>query len=117
MTRTLASLDPATGETVGTVPVTPVEEIPALVERSHVAARAWADTPLEERRDALIDPRRGPFLETCEQRHVVHRRHVREQPGALNRIADPAPKRFHVTGRRRRIKATKNIGCLSGRGR
>ena len=54
MTRTLASLDPATGETVGTVPVTPVEEIPALVERSHVAARAWADTPLEERRDALL---------------------------------------------------------------
>ena len=54
MTQTLSSHDPATGETVGTVPITPVSEIPALVERSQAAAREWAEVSLEDRRDALL---------------------------------------------------------------
>ncbi|MFM7132942.1 MAG: hypothetical protein ACKO0W_01345 [Planctomycetota bacterium] len=35
--RVLASIDPATGEVVGTVPVTPVEEIPRLVFQAREA--------------------------------------------------------------------------------
>ncbi|MBL9150820.1 MAG: aldehyde dehydrogenase [Phycisphaerae bacterium] len=45
----LASLDPATGEVVGTVPVTPVAEIPAVVERARAAQAAWAALGLDER--------------------------------------------------------------------
>ena len=38
----LSSLDPATGEVVGTVPVTPAAEIPAIVARARAAQPAWA---------------------------------------------------------------------------
>lgn len=45
----LDSRDPATGEVVGRVPVTPVEAIPGLVARARAAQTAWAALGLEGR--------------------------------------------------------------------
>jgi len=54
MMRELVSRDPATGEEVGRVPVTPVEEIPRIVARARAAQPAWAALGLEARRAALL---------------------------------------------------------------
>ena len=39
----LKSYNPATGEVVGELPVTPVQEIPAIVETARSAQPAWAE--------------------------------------------------------------------------
>ncbi|MCH2136017.1 MAG: aldehyde dehydrogenase family protein [Phycisphaerales bacterium] len=50
----LDSVNPATGAVVGTVDVTPVEAIPAMVERARAAGEAFAALPPNERIDALL---------------------------------------------------------------
>ncbi len=49
----LKSYNPATGEEVGEVPVTPVAEIPAIVARARAAQSAWAALGLEGRAELL----------------------------------------------------------------
>ncbi|MHC5114416.1 MAG: aldehyde dehydrogenase family protein [Planctomycetota bacterium] len=46
---TLASIDPATGEVVGSVPVTPIDAIAGIVERARAAQSAWARLDLAGR--------------------------------------------------------------------
>ena len=55
VTTLLRSLDPATGDVVGEVPVTPVSEIPARVRRSRSAQPAWAALGIEGRVRALAE--------------------------------------------------------------
>ncbi len=50
---TLDSINPATLEVVGTVPVTSVEDIPSIVENARNAQKAWAELGLEARVDLL----------------------------------------------------------------
>jgi succinate-semialdehyde dehydrogenase/glutarate-semialdehyde dehydrogenase len=52
-TPQLASIDPATGEVVGTVPVTPVESIPRLVFQAREAQRGWGALTHAQRADVL----------------------------------------------------------------
>jgi acyl-CoA reductase-like NAD-dependent aldehyde dehydrogenase len=49
----LKSFNPATGEVVGEVPVTPVEEIPAIVARARAAQPAWQALGVEGRAELL----------------------------------------------------------------
>jgi succinate-semialdehyde dehydrogenase/glutarate-semialdehyde dehydrogenase len=51
--RCLESFNPATGETVGEVPITPVEEIPAIVARARAAQPAWEALGVEGRAEVL----------------------------------------------------------------
>jgi succinate-semialdehyde dehydrogenase/glutarate-semialdehyde dehydrogenase len=53
LTEMLRSLDPATGEMVGEVPVTPPATIPALVARAREAQAAWGDRSPAARAQAL----------------------------------------------------------------
>ncbi|MDX1630760.1 MAG: aldehyde dehydrogenase family protein [Thermoanaerobaculia bacterium] len=53
MTDVLRSFDPATGELVGEVPITPVEEIPAIVARARQVQPSWDERGLEGRAAAL----------------------------------------------------------------
>lgn len=50
----LASLNPATGDVVGEVPITPVDEIPAIVARSRDAWKSWRKLTFEERAAAIL---------------------------------------------------------------
>lgn len=50
----LQSLNPATGEVVGEVPVTPPGEIPAVVSRARAAQVAWEALGPEGRADVLV---------------------------------------------------------------
>ncbi len=54
MTSELVCHDPATGEEVGRVPITPVDEIPRVVARAHAAQTQWGSLSLQARRDALL---------------------------------------------------------------
>ena len=51
--ETLKSFNPANGEVVGEVPVTPVEEIPSIVARARAAQSAWEALGLEGRAELL----------------------------------------------------------------
>jgi acyl-CoA reductase-like NAD-dependent aldehyde dehydrogenase len=51
----LRSVNPATGDSVGEVPITPVENIPAIVARARAAQRAWRTLGID-RRIELIHP-------------------------------------------------------------
>ncbi len=50
---TLRSFNPANGEVVGEVPVTPVAEFPRIVARSRKAQPAWRDLGLQKRAAAM----------------------------------------------------------------
>ena len=52
-TETLESLNPATGEVVGDVPITPVEDIPEIVSRARAAQSEWKAIGLEGRVELL----------------------------------------------------------------
>jgi len=54
--ETLASINPANGEVVGEVPITPQGDIPRVVERSRTAQKPWRKRSHSERADML---RRG----------------------------------------------------------
>lgn len=45
----LTATNPATGEVIGHVPVTPVDEVPALYERARIAQRPWGARSVRER--------------------------------------------------------------------
>lgn len=51
--KLLQSFDPATGEVVGTVPLTLVASIPGIVARARAAQRGWAEVPAQQRADML----------------------------------------------------------------
>jgi len=50
----LTSINPATGEAVGAVPVTPVAEIAGIVARARAASEAWAALSTQDRATPLI---------------------------------------------------------------
>lgn len=49
----LVSYNPATNEPVGTLPITPVDQVSVVVERSAAAQKRWASRPIEERAEQL----------------------------------------------------------------
>jgi acyl-CoA reductase-like NAD-dependent aldehyde dehydrogenase len=51
--ETLKSYNPATGELVGEVPITPASEVPAIVARARAAQPAWEALGLEGRAEIL----------------------------------------------------------------
>lgn len=50
---TLSSINPATGDEVGSVPITPVGTIDTLVARSRAASTKWSKRPFSERAELL----------------------------------------------------------------
>lgn len=62
----LSSINPATGEVVGTVPVTPVEDIPAVVARARAALPAWRDLGLQERARIIATAAEGMLAKADE---------------------------------------------------
>lgn len=62
MNETLASIDPARGDTVGQVEITPVEMINGIVARARAAQGAWAALGLHER--ARLVKAAAPLLES-----------------------------------------------------
>ncbi|MEM9374457.1 MAG: aldehyde dehydrogenase family protein, partial [Planctomycetota bacterium] len=62
----LDSLNPATGEAVGSVPLTPVDEIPAIVSRARDAAKSWSAMTAQERAD-IIRPAGARLVERANE--------------------------------------------------
>ena len=51
--ETLVSIDPATDQPVGEIPVTPVDQIPQLVRDARMAHRSWGAMTLEQRAEII----------------------------------------------------------------
>ena len=51
--ETIVSIDPATGEAVGEVEVTPIDRLPQMVRDARMAQRSWGGMTLEQRADIL----------------------------------------------------------------
>ena len=51
--ETLVSMDPASGNPVGELPVTPVDHIPQVVRDARIAQRSWGAMTLEQRAEIL----------------------------------------------------------------
>ena len=64
----LSSIDPATGEAVGEVPVTPPREIQAVVDRARATQKGWDELGLEGR--AAILRKAAPIFEERDQHHA-----------------------------------------------
>jgi succinate-semialdehyde dehydrogenase/glutarate-semialdehyde dehydrogenase len=90
----LRSIDPATGDVVGEVPVTPPDDVAAVVARARAAQRGWGAlsvaeraarlAPLGERLAAELDP-----LATLITREMG--KTLREAQGELRAIVDGLP--------------------------
>ncbi len=65
-TNTLSSYNPSTGELVGTVPVTPVEQIDPMIAKAHQAQIAWAAMSAQERAD-MLKPAGEKILERADE--------------------------------------------------
>lgn len=65
-TAELSSVNPATGEVVGTVPVTPAAAIPEIVGRARIAQSAWNAMDIAERA-AIIRPVGARLKEEAER--------------------------------------------------
>lgn len=55
--ETLTSRDPATGEILREIPLTPIEALPAIFQKARAAQSIWAMTPLKQRAQLLIQLR------------------------------------------------------------
>lgn len=65
-TDTLSSFNPSTGELVGTVPITPADEVDAVISRARAAAPAWAAKTAQERAD-ILKPAGERLMEKAEE--------------------------------------------------
>lgn len=53
MSNTLVSFNPATGDAVDEVPITPANNIASIVDQAHAASHGWSQHSLEERANIL----------------------------------------------------------------
>src|SRR6185436_5207962 len=90
----LASFDPATGEVVGAVEVTPVEDIAAIVARARAAQPAWAALGVAGRAEALAPlAQRMGAREAALSRLITREmgKTLRESQGEVRAIAEGLP--------------------------
>lgn len=66
MSQNLTSFNPATGEAVGDVPVTPASAVGAVVARARAAAPEWRSIPAAQRA-AMLAPAGDRLVERCEE--------------------------------------------------
>jgi len=64
--NTLSSYNPSTGELVGTVPVTPANQVDAVIAKARAAMPAWAALSAQERAD-MLKPAGEKLLEKAEE--------------------------------------------------
>ena len=75
----LVSLNPATLEPVGRVPVTPPEAVQEAVAEARLAQERWAETSWRERR-ALLEAVWRLTLEHADEIRAFEARHKQAQP-------------------------------------
>lgn len=67
------SMNPATGEVMARIPVTPTETLPEMLKRARDAQESWASRPLRERCKLLLDLRDPIFRARNEIVDIVTR--------------------------------------------
>jgi len=88
---TLRSLDPATGDVVGELTITPPESIPRVVERARAAQPAWRDLGASGRAAVLAPLAERLRAAEVELARLIHRemgKPVRDATGEVRSCAD-----------------------------
>ncbi|MCA9303092.1 MAG: aldehyde dehydrogenase [Phycisphaerales bacterium] len=65
-TAVLESFNPSTGESVGSVPVTPVSQVGTIIARAREASAAWSNLTAQERAD-ILKPAAKVFADRAEE--------------------------------------------------
>jgi acyl-CoA reductase-like NAD-dependent aldehyde dehydrogenase len=79
----MESLNPTTGEILGTVPVAGAEEVAAVVARAREAARTWGKLSTADRREELVSFRRALAGRAEEMAELIHRENGKPRLDAL----------------------------------
>ena len=86
MTEKFESLDPATGDVVGTFPVHTAEDVNAAVARARGAATWWGDIGYDERGKRLRDWRRLLVRRSDELADLMHRENGKSVDDAVSEV-------------------------------
>src|SRR5688500_12185192 len=107
----LASLDPTTGEVIGSVPVHTAADVDDAVARARVAAVQWAALPLADRIGELVRFRKGIAAAADDLAALIHKENGKPLLEALTEVlqalthVDHAAKRAEAALAPRRVSA------------
>jgi acyl-CoA reductase-like NAD-dependent aldehyde dehydrogenase len=79
----LSSIDPATGEVIGTVPIYTADEVDAVVARARVAATSWSSLSFRAREEELVAFRKALAASSNELADLLHRENGKPELEAL----------------------------------
>src|SRR5438477_9281527 len=82
-TERLTSYNPATGDSIGSVPIFSAADVDAAVERARVAADRWSQLSFAARNEELSAFRRAFARATDELAELVHRENGKPELEAL----------------------------------
>ena len=99
---------PATGEVLGTVPVTSDDGVNAAVRRARAAAERWDSYGFERRRDELINFRRALAARTDDLVELIHAENGKPRLDAIQEVMNTLGHLSHAANRAEKaLKPTK----------
>src|SRR5690349_4067182 len=82
----LASIDPRSGDVVGTVPVHSAADVDAAVARARVAAAQWSALPIADRIGELVRFRKALAAASDELAELIHKENGKPRIEALTEV-------------------------------
>jgi acyl-CoA reductase-like NAD-dependent aldehyde dehydrogenase len=107
----LKSLNPATGEVVGTVPVQSAAEVDAAVARARTAASTWGAMSFAQRGEELARFRRGLADAADELAELIHRENGKPRLDALVEVFMAISHLDHASKRAEKVLATRKVSA------
>ncbi|MDB4961327.1 MAG: Aldehyde Dehydrogenase [Myxococcales bacterium] len=105
----LSSLNPATGEVVGTVPVHTPAEVDAVVARARIAAHAWSQLSFEARAEELTAFRKALAAHADELADLLHRENGKPELEAYTEVMMALGHLKEAVGRAETAMAPKKV--------
>ncbi|MGK5093446.1 aldehyde dehydrogenase family protein [Deltaproteobacteria bacterium TL4] len=88
--QVIESFNPATGEKIGEVPVTPIEEMPRIFEEARKAQKIWAEMTFDQRKECLLKMRDYMMENTKAIAKVISKDNGKTLSDALNTEVIPS---------------------------
>jgi acyl-CoA reductase-like NAD-dependent aldehyde dehydrogenase len=110
-TEVLKSLDPATGEVVGTVPVLSAAEVDAAVARAREAFATWGGLSFKARAEELGRFRRGLAEAADDLAELIHRENGKPRLDALVEVFMAISHLDHASKRAEKVMAPRKVSA------
>ncbi|HEY0252898.1 MAG TPA: aldehyde dehydrogenase family protein, partial [Kofleriaceae bacterium] len=105
----LSSINPATGEVIGTVPNQTAADVDAAVARARVASATWSTRSFAARNEELDAFRRALAAEADTLADLLHRENGKPEVEALTEVMMSLGHLKHAVGRAEKVLATKKV--------